>query len=136
MLRLNIDIVFQYIYFITRLYIPNNYNKKKIKQLFECIPFFIPTKKDQELLYDLIHKTSIVNYYDSTSNIVTYGYLLYEQYHVIKKYTYLDMNHYIKHYDYIVFLSDQQKDIEYKKKLSLIIFSLIIIICTYFIYAT
>ena len=46
------------------------------------------------------------------------------------------MNHYIKHYDYIVFLSDQQKDIEYKKKISLIIFSLIIIICTYFIYAT
>ena len=84
MLKLNIDIVFQYIYFITRLYLPSDFNKQKIKKLFECIPFFLPSSKDQQIFYHLIQEHSIVNYYDTTSHIFNYGYMIYEQYHIKK----------------------------------------------------
>ena len=128
------DIVFQYIYFITRQYIPTDFNKQKIKKLFECIPFFLPSAKDQQLFFELIQQYSIVNYYDTTNDLFTYGYILYEQYHKKKKIYYLDKNQYIKHYDYIIFLSEKQRQIEMKKRIGLIVFFSIILICIYSIY--
>ena len=136
MIKLNIDILFQYLYFVTRLYIPSVSNQKKIKQLIECIPFFLPTQKDQQLIFDIIKENSIVNYYDTTDHMVSYGYIIYETYHIRKKITYLDMDKYLKHYDYILFLSDQEKELTRKKNMGIIIFIIIVIICIYFIYAT
>jgi len=136
MIKLNIDILFQYIYFITRLYVPNISNKKKIKQLMECMPFFLPTRKDQQLLFQIIKEHSIINYYDTTDNMVTYSYIIYETYHKRKKITYLDMDKYVKHYDYILFISEQEKSLNYKKYMSINIFICIVLICIYFIYAS
>jgi len=136
MIKLNIDIVFQYIYFISRLYVPNIVNQKKIKQLIECIPFFLPTHKDQQLLFQIIKEHSIINYYDTTDQMVTYGYIIYETYHKRKKITYLDMDKYVKHYDYILFMSDQEKNLNHKKYAAFGIFISIVIICLYFIYAS
>lgn len=134
MLKLNIDIVFQYIYFITRLYVPSDFNKQKIKKLFECIPFFLPSSKDQQIFYHLIQEHSIINYYDTTSHIFNYGYIIYEQYHIKKKISYLTIHQYIKHYDYIVFLRKQERQMEIKKRIGLVVFFSIILICIYSIY--
>ena len=133
-MQLNVDIVFQYIYFVTRLYVPSIPNKKKIKQLMECIPFFLPL--DQQLFFQIIKENSIVNYYDTTDQIVTYGYILYETYHIRKKITYLDKDKYVKHYDYILFMSQNEKEEMHQKYRSFIIFICIVLICIYFIYAS
>jgi hypothetical protein len=133
-MKLNVDIVFQYIYFVTRLYVPSIPNQKKIKQLMECIPFFLP--QDQQLFFQIIKENSIVNYYDTTDQMVTYGYILYETYHLRKKITYLDMDKYVKHYDYILFMSQNEKDARHQKYVSFIIFICIVLICLYFIYAS
>jgi hypothetical protein len=133
-MKLNVDIVFQYIYFVTRLYVPSIPNQKKIKQLMECIPFFLP--QDQQLFFQIIKENSIVNYYDTTDQMVTYGYILYETYHLRKKITYLDMDKYVKHYDYILFMSQNEKDATHQKYVSFIIFICIVLICLYFIYAS
>jgi len=136
MIKLNIDILFQYLYFINRLYVPNIANKKKIKQLIECIPFFLPTNKDQQLLFNIIKENSIINYYDTTDQMISYGYIIYETYHKRKKLSYLDIDKYIKHYDYILFISDEDKKIKNKKYIEFIIFLFIVLICIYFIYAS
>jgi hypothetical protein len=128
MIKINIDVVFQYIYLVTRYYVPNIPNKKKIKQLFESIPFFIP--KDQSLLFDIIKENSIVNYYDTNDQMITYGYIIYETYHKRKKIPFLDIDHYVKHYDSLLFV---QEPPNYKKY---IIVLSIIIMCIYFIYAS
>jgi hypothetical protein len=133
-MKLNVDIVFQYIYFVTRLYVPSIPNQKKIKQLLECIPFFLP--HDQQLFFQIIKENSIVNYYDTTDQMVTYGYILYETYHLRKKITYLDMDKYVKHYDYILFMSQNEKEAMHQKYVSFIIFICIVLICLYFIYAS
>ena len=134
MIKLNIDIVFQYLYFINRLYVPSIPNKKKIKQLIECIPFFLPTNKDQQLLFNIIKENSIVNYYDNSEQMIHYGYIIYETYHKRKKLSYLDTEQYIKHYDSILFLSNEENKNKYKMKI--ILFIIILLICLYFIYAT
>jgi len=85
MINTNIDIVFQYLYFITRQYEPSIPNKKKIKQLIECIPFFYLTHKEQQLFFELIQKNSIVNYYEENEQMMLYGYIIYESYYKIKK---------------------------------------------------
>lgn len=132
---INTNIVFQYIYFITRLYVPNVVNQKKIKQLFEAIPFFMPNHQSS-LLFQIIKENSIVNYYDTTNQMVTYGYILYQKYHIKNHLTYLDKEAYVKHYDAILFVSEQQKQKELRQKVTFIIFTSIVLICIYFIYAT
>ena len=125
---INIDILFQYLYFITRFYVPSIPNKKKIKQLMECIPFFLPNAKDQQLLFSLIKENSIINYYDTSDQMIQYGYILYETYHKRKKLSYLDIDQYIKHYDSILFISEKKKN--YKMAI------ILLLICLYFIYAS
>ena len=129
MINTNIDIVFQYLYFITRQYEPSIPNKKKIKQLIECIPFFLPTHKEQQLFFELIHKNSIVNYYEENEQMMLYGYIIYESYYKIKKIPYLDRKDYILHYDEIMFPKETHKN----HWMYIGIF--IVIICLYFIYA-
>ena len=101
----------------------------------ECIPFFLPTHKDQQLLFQIIKENSIANY-DTTNQMVTYGYIIYETYHKRKKITYLDMDKYIKHYDYLLFISEEEKASKRKEQIAFIIFICIVLICIYFIYAT
>lgn len=123
MITINIDIVFQYLYFITRQYQPSVPNKKKIKQVIECMPYFLPTHKDQQLFFELFQQNSIANY-DTNDAMVIYGYIIYEEYHKRKQLPYLDRHHYILHYDHIMFPT---------KEPSYLIFC-IVIICLAFIY--
>lgn len=133
MIHINIDIVFQYIYFITRSYVPSIVHKKKIKQLFESLPFFLP--KDQSLFFQIIKENSIVNYYDTNSQMVNYGYIIYKLYHIKQQISYLDEQDYVKHYDDILFVSQEEKTLDMKKKWNMVLFIIIVLICIYFIYA-
>jgi hypothetical protein len=133
MIHINIDIVFQYIYFITRSYVPSIVHKKKIKQLFESLPFFLP--KDQSLFFQIIKENSIVNYYDTNSQMVNYGYIIYKLYHIKQQISYLDEQDYVKHYDDILFVSQEEKTLDMKKKWTMVLFIIIVLICIYFIYA-
>lgn len=127
MININIDILFQYIYFTTRFYIPSVPNKKKIKQWFECIPYALP--KDQSWFFEWIQQHSIVNYYDRTEDLHRYGYMLYEAYHIRKKLTYLDPHHYTKHYEALLFPGEKTNSHLY--------FAVgLVIICIYCIYAS
>jgi hypothetical protein len=134
MIRINIDIVFQYIYFITRSYVPSIAHKKKIKQLFESLPFFLP--KHQSLFFQIIKENSIINYYDTNSQMVNYGYMIYKLYHIKQQMSYLDQEDYVKHYDDILFVSQEEKTLDMKKKWTMVLFIIIVLICIYFIYAT
>ena len=133
MIHINIDIVFQYIYFITRSYVRSIVHKKKIKQLFESLPFFLP--KDQSLFFQIIKENSIVNYYDTNSQMVNYGYIIYKLYHIKQQISYLDEQDYVKHYDDILFVSQEEKTLDMKKKWTMVLFIIIVLICIYFIYA-
>lgn len=127
---INIDILFQYLYFSARFYVPSIPNKKKIKQLMECIPFFLPTSKDQQLLFSLIKENSITNYYDTSDQMIQYGYILYETYHKRKKLSYLDMDQYIKHYDSLLFISEKKKNSKLGLILILVLILSLLYICT------
>jgi len=115
MIRINIDIVFQYIYFITRSYVPSIAHKKKIKQLFESLPFFLP--KHQSLFFQIIKENSIINYYDTNSQMVNYGYMIYKLYHIKQQMSYLDQEDYVKHYDDILFVSQEEKNSGHEKEM-------------------
>jgi len=108
--------------------------KKKIKQLFESLPFFLP--KHQSLFFQIIKENSIINYYDTNSQMVNYGYMIYKLYHIKQQMSYLDQEDYVKHYDDILFVSQEEKTLDMKKKWTVVLFIIIVLICIYFIYAT
>jgi hypothetical protein len=57
-LNASLDILFNYICFSCYYYYPNKANKKKIKELFNALPFFLPMQY-QNTLYKLIKKYPI-----------------------------------------------------------------------------
>jgi len=121
--NINIDLFFDYLHFATYYYTPTKYNKKKIKTLFESLPFFLPDK-DQNKIYKLFIKYPVHAFYDSTDKMKEYGYLIYMEYHKEIKKNYLDYSKYIerletKLYDDMIFT---------KKRVHSILFSIVIII--------
>lgn len=132
MFKLNNDIIFQYIYFVTKIYKPSIVNKKKIKQLFECIPFFMSSNKDERILFELIKNHSIINYYDTKEHLFKYGYIIYKYFHKEKHFPYLDEESYIRHYDSILFCDIDK--INRRRKMKRLGGILFIIFCLYFIY--
>ena len=73
---MNHQIVFDYIRYACYHYSPSKPNQKKIKQLIEAIPYFLPDEK-QNTFYECIRKYPIESYWDTRETLQDYGYLLY-----------------------------------------------------------
>jgi len=126
---MNIDMVFDYICFSCYFYVPNKANKKKIKQLFEAIPYFLPENK-QNILFKIIHNHPIDTFYDKKETMKYYGYLIYKDYHLQEKKRYLEYNEYND--KFLVFL---YKDNHIQRKwVKHVLFISVVIIIIYFLY--
>ena len=126
---MNINMVFDYITFACYFYIPNKANKKKVKQLFESIPYFLPEDK-QNILFTIIQNHPITSYYDKTDTMKDYGYIIYKEYMQSENKRYLD---YIDYNDkFLVFLY-KDKHIQ-QKWVKHAIFVGAVLIIIYFLY--
>jgi hypothetical protein len=83
------EVLFSYLKTSISYYEPNKVNRKKIKELFSCIPYFV-SDEDQDILYTLLTSHSIECYYDSEKGLQDYVYLIYRLYHQEKNKPYLD----------------------------------------------
>lgn len=126
---MNINMVFDYICFSCYFYVPNKANKKKIKQLFEAIPYFLPEDK-QNLLFTITRNNPIETFYDKTSSMKYYGYMIYKDYHVNQKMRYLEYNEYNDK-----FLAYLYKDRHIERRwVKHVIFIIVVIAIIYFLY--
>ena len=126
---MNINMVFDYICFSCYFYLPNKANKKKIKQLFEAIPYFLPEDK-QNLLFTITRNNPIETFYDKTSTMKYYGYMIYKDYHVNQKMRYLEYNEYNDK-----FLAFLYKDRHIERRwVKHVIFISVVIAIIYFLY--
>lgn len=126
---MNINMVFDYICFSCYFYVPNKANKKKIKQLFEAIPYFLPEDK-QNLLFTITRNNPIETFYDKTSTMKYYGYMIYKDYHVNQKLRYLEYNEYNDR-----FLAFLYKDRHIERRwVKHVIFISVVIAIIYFLY--
>ena len=126
---MNINMVFDYICFSCYFYVPNKANKKKIKQLFEAIPYFLPEDK-QNLLFTITRNNPIETFYDKTSTMKYYGYMIYKDYHVNQKMRYLEYNEYNDK-----FLAYLYKDRHIERRwVKHVIFIIVVIAIIYFLY--
>ena len=73
---MNHQVVYDYIRYACYHYVPSKPNQKKMKQLIESIPFFLPDDK-QNAYYGWIRKYPIESYWDTRESLQEYGYLLY-----------------------------------------------------------
>ena len=74
------DVVFHYLRYACIHYEVSKPNKKKMKNLIEAMPYFLP-EKYQNLFFDLIHTHPLDCYLDSPITMQNYGYLLYSSFH-------------------------------------------------------
>ena len=126
---MNINMVFDYICFSCYFYVPNKANKKKIKQLLEAITYFLPEDK-QNLLFTITRNNPIETFYDKTSTMKYYGYMIYKDYHVNEKMRYLEYNEYNDK-----FLAFLYKDRHIERRwVKHIIFISVVIAIIYFLY--
>jgi hypothetical protein len=126
---MNINMVFDYICFSCYFYVPNKANKKKIKQLFEAIPYFLPEDK-QNILFTITRNNPIETFYDKTSTMKYYGYMIYKDYHVNQKKRYLEYNEYNDK-----FLAYLYKDRHIERRwVKHVIFISVVIAIIYFLY--
>ena len=125
---MNIENVFDYIRYACYYYVPDKANMKKIKQLFEAIPFFVP-KEHQNRLFKIILEHPIESYYDTTENMNEYGYLIYQDFHK-------ELNLRVKEYpEYIRELYISHDDSAYKiKRTHNFIFIFILLLLFYYLY--
>ena len=125
---MNVENIFDYVRYACHYYVPSKPNKKKIKQLIDAIPFFMPVKQ-QDILYEIIYDNPITSYYDSTASMSQYGYILYKEFHIqtgkrVKPYN-----------EYLAELNRPYDDSEYKRKRTHhVIFFLAILILFYYLY--
>ena len=120
------NVLFDYICFSCYYYIPNKANKKKIKQLFESIPYFVPENK-QELLFKIIQKRPITSFYDKNETMQQYGYLIYKDWSIEENKRYLEYNEYMDK-----FLINLHKDTYIQKKWVKHVIFLSAVICIFF----
>ena len=125
-----LDILFNYICFSCYYYSPSKPNKKKIKILFEAMPYFIPTEY-QDSLFKIIKKYPIESFYDTRETMMDYGYFIYRDFNIEINKPYLNYNSYMDKF----YLALYQDNRIYKKWIKHIIFIIIIlIIIIYYIY--
>jgi len=77
-LKMNHQVVYDYIRYACYHYVPSKANKKKLKQWIESIPFFLPEEK-QNSFYSWIRKNPIEVYWDTRESLQEYGYMMYAQ---------------------------------------------------------
>jgi hypothetical protein len=128
-LNASLEILFNYICFSCYYYYPNKANKKKIKELFNALPFFLPMQY-QNTLYKLIKKYPIETYYDKKETMMDYGYIIYREFNITINKKYLDYNEYIDHF-YLALYKDNRV---YKKWVNHFIFIFISLLIIYYIY--
>jgi hypothetical protein len=122
--KMNHQVVLDYIRYACYHYMPSKPTKKKMKQLIESIPFFLPEEK-QDSFYKLIRKYPIECYWDTRESMQEYGYLLYSTY-AIKERTRVKTK---KEYMEDLYTPPNT----YQQKHSLLFF-LVIILLFYFLY--
>ena len=126
---MNLNIVFNYICFSCYFYIPNKANKKKIKQLFESMPFFLPEDM-QDKIFKIIHQYPIESFYDKNETMRDYGYMIYRDYHIQENKRYFDYNAYMDK-----FFSELYKEQRIQRKwVKHVIFISAVIIIIFFLY--
>lgn len=126
---MNINMVFDYIAFACYFYVPNKANKKKIKQLFESIPYFLPETK-QNVLFTITRSRPIESFYDKTETLKYYGYMIYKDYHISENKRYLEYNEYNDR-----FLAYLYKDNHIQRRwVKHVVFISVVIVIIYFLY--
>jgi len=125
----SLDMCFNYICFACYFYTPNKANKKKIKQLFDSISYFVPSQY-QNSLFKIIQKYPIESFYDSKETIMDYGYIIYKEFHIMHNLEYLSYNEYLDKF-YLILYKDNRV---YKKWIKHVIFICIIILFIYYLY--
>ena len=129
MINSSLDILFNYICFACYYYQPNKANKKKIKELFNSLPFFLPAQY-QNTLYKIIKKYPIETYYDKKETMLDYGYIIYREMNISLHKKVLDYNQYMDHF-YLALYKDNRI---YKKWVKHTIFLIVILLIIYYIY--
>jgi hypothetical protein len=126
---MNIENIFDYIRYACFYYVPDKANMKKIKQLFEAIPYFV-SKEHQNKLFKIVIENPIESYYDTSENMNEYGYLIYKEFHK-------ELNLRVKEYpEYIRGLYTPYDDSAYKRKRThTILFVIIVLLLLYYIYS-
>jgi hypothetical protein len=125
---MNIENIFDYIRYACYYYVPDKANMKKIKQLFEAIPYFIEPKH-QNRLFKIIIQNPIESYYDTNQNMNEYGYIIYKEFHK-------ELNLRVKEYpEYIRELYISYDDSAYKiKRTHNFIFIFVVLLLFYYLY--
>jgi hypothetical protein len=119
------DVVFHYLRYVCIHYEVSKANKKKIKQLIEAMPYFLPYKY-QNLFFDLIRTYPLDCYWDSCETLQDYGYLLYSSFHKKLKKSFKSREDY----------DEEMYDTNYgnHKRIHSILFFIITIILLYVLY--
>ena len=125
----SLDICFHYICFACYFYTPNKANKKKIKQLFESISYFVPFQY-QNSLFKIIQKYPIESFYDKKESMMDYGYIIYRDFNIDNSNEYLSYNDYLDKF-YLELYKDNRV---YKKWIKHIVFTIISITIIFYIY--
>ena len=131
MINISYDILFNYMCFTCYYYYPNKSNKKKIKELFNSLPFFVPYES-QNNLYKIIKKYPIESFYDKRETMLDYSYIIYKEFYISINKKYLEYNDYIDSF-YLALYKDNRI---YKRWLRHILFILIVSIIIYYIYTS
>jgi hypothetical protein len=85
--------MFDYIRYVSNHYVPSKPNKKKLKHLFEAMPYFLP-EEYQDLFFKLIHTYPLDCYWDSRATLQDYGYLLYSSFYQSLRQSYKSRDNY------------------------------------------
>ena len=131
MINTSLDILFNYICFSCYYYYPNKSNKKKIKELFNSLPFFLP-HEHQNIIYKIIKKYPIETFYDKRETMLDYSYIIYKEYYISINKKYLEYNEYMDAF-YLELYKDNRI---YKRWLRHTLFILITLIIIYYIYTS
>jgi hypothetical protein len=127
-------ILFNFIALLTHNYEPSKTNKKKIKELFNSMPFFLETEEEQNTLFKIIVKYPITSFYDTSESMKKYGYLLYKHYFIHFKKEHRTYEEYINDFKIEIYKTQRQKSASLQKQLHHVLFFIFILLIITFIY--
>lgn len=130
MKEINLDIFFDYISFACYYYTPTKYNQKKIKSLFESLPYFLPIYQ-QNILYKLFLKYPIETFIDNSERMKEYGYLIYMEYNKGELNDYVDYPTYLSRFETKLYKEDKMF---IKNRVHNILFFLLLLLIIFLIY--
>lgn len=122
---MNPTVVFHYIRYTCLHYEPSKPNKKKIKHLFEAMPYFLP-EQYQNIFFEMIQKYPLGCYWDSQQSLKEYGYLLYSTFHQKLKQSYKNKEDFYSE----VYITEKSN----KKRIHTFLFFIVVCILFYILY--